>query len=273
VIPTRDRPAELDRAIASALAQDPPPFEVIVIDDGERQAVVRDQPQVRIVRRTAPRGDLGAARNLGVAEARGELIAFLDDDDVWHAGKLRRQVDALGDAAATACGFQVLDARGRVVERHLPVASDLRRELLLRPILQPSGLLVRRQVLQQVGGFAEGRGCEDWALFLRLAEHARVILQPEVMVTRRPSAKTVEEQFEALVALYEQDIAPRIAPRDRPRVEAHHRLIRGVLLARMGRRRAALRLLARSSAPWQTLRVLIGERGWATLRRLVRYAS
>ena len=271
VIPTCDRPAALRRAVASTLAQSHPPLEVIVVDDGERPASVAPHPLVRVLRTTSPRGDAGAARNAGSASARGEFVAFLDDDDVWHPTKLAQQLAVVGGAGATCCGFDVVDDSGRLLERHVPQSDDLCRDLLLRPILQPSALLVRRATLAASGGFPERwPRVEDWVLFLRLADRAPIVLQPEILVTRAPSAATAAQALAAHARLYAAEIAPRVRAGDRARVEAHHRLIAGVLLAQMGRRRAAARLLWRSGARWQVLRLATGERGWAALRRLGR---
>jgi glycosyltransferase involved in cell wall biosynthesis len=271
VIPTRDRPAALRRAVASALAQSHRPLEVIVVDDGERPASLFADPLVRVIRVAPPRGDPGAARNVGVAGARGEFVAFLDDDDAWHPAKLARQLAVVADAGATSCGFEVRDERGRLIERHVPRSDDLRHDLLMRPMLQPSALLVRRAALDRAGGFPEQWGrAEDWALFLRLADVATIVLQPEVLVTRARSPMAADEALAGIARVYAVEIAPRVRPAERAAVVAHHRLVAGVLLARMRRRRAAARLLWRSSARWQILRLLTGERCWAALRRVGR---
>lgn len=271
VIPTRDRPAMVGRAARSALEQTLPPLEVIVVDDGELGGPLPEDPRVRAIRAHRRRGDRGAARNDAAALARGELIAFLDDDDVWYPDKLARQVEVLDAAAATFCGFEFVDDGGEPLERHTPATSDLRQELLMRPLVQTSGLLVRRDAFREIGGFPEGRHlAEDWVLLLRLAEFGEVVVQSDVLVARTPSVRPPDEQLEAIVQLYDQEIKPRLTPRNQAPVDAHHRLIRGVLLAQMGERRAALRLLWRSTARWQVLRVATGERVWAWLRKLVR---
>lgn len=96
VIPTFNRQAELERAVASVLAQDYAPLEVVVVDDASTQEVRLDLPpgdQARVRWVRLGRNDGGAtARNAGIDAARGELVAFLDSDDLWISEKLARQV-------------------------------------------------------------------------------------------------------------------------------------------------------------------------------------
>ncbi|GAB4392700.1 MAG: hypothetical protein Tsb0032_09320 [Kiloniellaceae bacterium] len=97
VIPTYNRQAELQRAVDSVLAQDYPALEIVVVDDASTQPATLDlpaaaRPLVRTI--VLPRNGGGAtARNAGVDAARGELVAFLDSDDVWTSDKLTRQVE------------------------------------------------------------------------------------------------------------------------------------------------------------------------------------
>jgi glycosyltransferase involved in cell wall biosynthesis len=98
IIPTWDRANWICEAIDSALQQGPPgAIEVIVIDDGSTDntaAVLRQRYQQKIVyRRLAQRKGVSHARNLGVAMASGELLAFLDSDDIWLPGKLDAERD------------------------------------------------------------------------------------------------------------------------------------------------------------------------------------
>lgn len=97
VIPTCDRIDLLSRAVVSVIMQTFADFEIIVVDDGTRQRVPEgyyDDERISVVRSPSPKGP-GAARNLGIDAARGEFVAFLDDDDHWLPEKLAVSVDAL----------------------------------------------------------------------------------------------------------------------------------------------------------------------------------
>ena len=91
VIPTRDRIGSLRRAVNSVLDQGLESFEVVVVDDGSKTSVADElrisDDRIRIIRSDEFAGPAGA-RNRGVSEARGEFIAFLDDDDFWLPGKI-----------------------------------------------------------------------------------------------------------------------------------------------------------------------------------------
>ena len=112
VIPTRNRRDRLERAIKSAKVQTWPTIEIIVVDDASSdgtqlflQKRVSEDARVQVVRNEVPRGG-GGARNQGVAVARGQYIAFLDDDDTWLPEKLAEQValmKANPGASAVSC--------------------------------------------------------------------------------------------------------------------------------------------------------------------------
>jgi glycosyltransferase involved in cell wall biosynthesis len=97
VIPVYNGECFIDRTLASALAQTYDPLEVVVVDDGSTDrtpiiveaAAARDN-RIRLLR--AQKSGVAAARNLGITEARGKLIAPLDADDLWHPEKIARQV-------------------------------------------------------------------------------------------------------------------------------------------------------------------------------------
>jgi glycosyltransferase involved in cell wall biosynthesis len=160
VIPAYNAEKFLAEAIESALAQTYPLAELVVVDDGstDRTAEVAGRfPQVRVIR-TPNRGQ-GAARNTGVDAAFGEWIAFLDADDSWHRQKNEVQLRS----ASSGVGVIYGDRGGRI-----SFDSLWRR----RTRIAPSGALVRRQALVEVGGFEESRdvsGVEDLNLWLRIA--------------------------------------------------------------------------------------------------------
>src|SRR5688572_3616095 len=98
VIPTRNRWELLSTgALPSALAQEGVEVEVHVIDEGSSDATSQElerlnEPRVHVIRHDRPHG-VAQARNAGIAAARGQWVAFLDDDDIWAPQKLRRQID------------------------------------------------------------------------------------------------------------------------------------------------------------------------------------
>ena len=275
VIPTRDRPVLLARAVRSALAQSRPPIEVIVCDDasGGHLALppdLADDPAVRVV--GCGGVGAGAARNAGVEAARGSLVAFLDDDDTWRHTKLERQLAALGSSQAVECGFDLWED-GRLVHRYVPeTARDLPRILLERPVMQPSTVLVRADALRSLGGFDPRlRRVEDWELWLRFADLHDVSVVPEVLVDRAVSHPPDElEWYRELIRL----LAPRLAAlpdRERARIVAVHDLVEAHLLARRGERRAsrakAIAALRRRPRGFvrpclYVVRSFVGERVW-----------
>jgi glycosyltransferase involved in cell wall biosynthesis len=181
VIPTYNRTRLLPRAIRSILRQTYSNIEIVVVDDGSSEDVAsvvrrfRDD-RVRYVRHAVNKG-LPAARNTGIREARGEVIAFLDDDDEWRADKLEKQVGLIGTHDAVACtasvnGFVLRPHRRRDITLH-----DLR-----KGPFSPSGLLTRTEVLRAVmfdESLAQG---EDWDAYIRLAQRYSLACVPEPLV-------------------------------------------------------------------------------------------
>lgn len=116
--------------MASALAQTWSDLEVVVVDDASSPPVREFQdPRVEVVRLSEPCGT-AAARNAGIDRSRGELVAFLDDDDEWLPDKTARQAELLlaagPELAAVACAYDLWDGE-RLVERVTAPSGDLRR--------------------------------------------------------------------------------------------------------------------------------------------------
>ena len=183
VIPTFNYGRYVARAIESVQRQTRPPDEIILIDDGstdDTEAVLRRFGDSIRVLHTARVG-VSKARNTGWRAASAELIALLDADDCWLPTKLTRQLEEMAehpDAIAVGCGNRIRDASGReLLTRFYPNPSADRGERLRQIATRRawvgssnSGVLVRRAVLEQVGGFDESlSAAEDWDLWLRLA--------------------------------------------------------------------------------------------------------
>ena len=154
VIPVRDGAAHLGGALRSVLAQEPAPHDVVVVDGGSTDGsaeLARSWPGVRVVAQTG--AGLGQARNQGVAEVRGELVAFCDADDRWTEGSLAVRVQALVDdpeLAAVVGTLETVALDGTVVPSHRQ--ADLGRRTVA---WTPGGVVLRRATLDQVGAWRE----------------------------------------------------------------------------------------------------------------------
>jgi glycosyltransferase involved in cell wall biosynthesis len=154
ITPVRDGELYIGEAIDSILTQTRPPDQVIVVDDGSDDGTAARVDaygdSVTLLRRD-PEG-VGAAVNAGVDAADGELIAFLDADDLWTPNKLEIQCEAMAADPALDMVF------GRVEQFLSPELSDAERaRLQVVPGAQPAKLkgtmLIRRDAFDRVGGF------------------------------------------------------------------------------------------------------------------------
>lgn len=196
IIPAYNAAATIYDTIASVLAQTFTDFEVIVVDDGSTDrtaelAVSTGDPRIRLI--GTENGGVSRARNRGISEARGELIAFLDADDIWLPRKLSCQVRVL--EAKPEVGLCVtratrIDTTSRPIGevRTVHDSDDFTATLLLESssVGMISSALVRRSALNSVGGFQPGqRQCEDWDMWLRLSLVTGISMLPEHLLWRR----------------------------------------------------------------------------------------
>ncbi|MHC4470813.1 MAG: glycosyltransferase family 2 protein [Planctomycetota bacterium] len=179
VIPTHNRRDLLLVTLDSALARIRPEDEVVVVDDGstdgtaEALAAAPEQVRCISIENQGPAG----ARNVGIREARGRYIAFLDSDDLWLPAGLDAQVEALEKderLGLSHAGSRPIDAAGNPTgpDRTPPAESaDLVAALLERNFVTTSTVVVPRRALDRAGLFDEGlRNTMDWDLWLRIAE-------------------------------------------------------------------------------------------------------
>lgn len=185
VIPTYNRAKLVQRAIDSVLSQTYSNMEVIVVDDGSTDDTLRElrsyDGRIRVL--SQPNGGPAAARNLGIAHACGELIAFLDSDDIWVEEKVERQVRLLESVGkAVPCCITNIEMRWNdgiktsfdISWLHTDLDEGLwlnvARVLASRFVLFNQSVLVRRTALEKTGYFNENlRLLEDRDLALRLS--------------------------------------------------------------------------------------------------------
>ncbi len=208
----------MKRAVECAQRQTLRPTEIVVVDDGSTDHtpdVVRQLAEadasIKLVRREKS-GGAHSARNLGVAESRGELLAFLDSDDLWADGKNAAQVALLErfpDAPGAFCGvLYSYVKRGVKVSRPGPATVSWE-ELICGNLVATSTMMVRRKHFDAVGGFDETLpNCEDWDLFVRLAKLGTLHgVQDDMMIYTYDDGDKLSRNYEKLLRGHEMVIA------------------------------------------------------------------
>jgi glycosyltransferase involved in cell wall biosynthesis len=180
VVPTRNRSALLALTLRSVLTQRDVDVEVIVVDEASTDdtAAMLDaiaDERIRVIRHGTPCG-VASARNRGAADARGEWLAFVDDDDLWAPDKLVQQLktaEALGRHWVYT-GCVAIGDRGQILSGSPPLAPEQTIVALLRYNAIPGGgsnVVVRRTTWQKAGPFdTRLRNTEDWEMWIRLAK-------------------------------------------------------------------------------------------------------
>lgn len=182
VIPAYDAASTILRAIDSVLAQDTngQGLEIIVIDDGSRDATSvivetyakSKQQTIQLFRQT--NAGPAAARNAGVAMARGDYIAFLDADDWWLPGKLKAQLRVLEQNAGVVLVCTPMNGR-RFKTRSIDFRMSFR-SLLWSNRIYTSSVMVRKQAFEAADGFDPARRhSEDYELWLKIAAEGSVV--------------------------------------------------------------------------------------------------
>jgi len=194
ILTTYDRPGLLPRAVQSVIDQTYGDLELIVVDDGSRERVAPvlapfADHRIRLVTLSQNRG-LSAARNVGLAEAAGEFLAFQDDDDVWHPEKLERQLHVLSrrpEVGVVYSDMHRIRLDGRKQYFHSP---PIERGRLINPetrywqtymlAMQPT--LIRREVLGRHRFDESLVAFDDLDFHLRLSRHHQYAHLPEPLV-------------------------------------------------------------------------------------------
>ncbi len=196
IIPTYNRAPVLERAIRSVLAQTFGDFELIVVDDGSRDSTpdVLDRYDGKLRAVTQENRGVSAARNAGLAIARGELVAFLDSDDEWLPKKLARQVAAYeergGDFVCHTDEIWIRDGK-EIGQKgiHRKQGGRFFDRALGRCLISPSSVMISRGLLDRIGWFDELLpAAEDYDLWLRITAFHEVRFVPERLVVKHGGA-------------------------------------------------------------------------------------
>lgn len=287
VVPAHDAADTIGAALRSALVQQPPPLEVVVIDDGSTDAtaavaaeVAAEAPATTAVRvLSQPQSGPSAARNRGITECRGDWVALLDADDVWRPDKWavqRRALAAQPGAVAVAADWvrhdDRFDSSAGEVMGEVPVTVVTEADLLVLNRFQTSTVVARTEVLRAIGGFDPALdGVEDWDCWRRLAAHgpiAKVDL-PLVAYTDRDEgySKDLRRVHRTAMRMLRDALGP-LPRRRRRRLLAWHHLRFAVGFALAGDRSAARGCLADLGRDG-----LLGAAPGATVRHLVPFLA
>jgi glycosyltransferase involved in cell wall biosynthesis len=204
----------LEQTLRAVQAQAVRP-EIIVVDDGSTDGscdlVRRVAPEARLIRQA--NGGVSSARNNGLAAARGEFVAFLDQDDIWHTSHLERQLAALvahpGSDVAASPFLRYIPQAGRFPEPDTqwpaprPMETDphfsgwIYHQFMADCWALTSATTIRRTVLESLGGFDVGLPySEDWELFLRLSRVSQWVRPtlPTVLYRQHPDQGSRKER-------------------------------------------------------------------------------
>jgi glycosyltransferase involved in cell wall biosynthesis len=220
IIPAYNAASMIERTIQSVLSQTYPFYEILVIDDGscdETSDVVSklSADEERITLSQQENQGVAAARNYGIKHAIGDYIAPLDADDLWFPEKLERQISVMLQSPATV---------GLVYAWSVPVSDDARTPnyvpggmlegVVFLPLLlgnlMPSAStpLIRRKCFDHVGMYnsdfreLDAQGCEDWDLYLRIAEHYEFRVVAQHLVGYWQSAESMSADWKLMDRSY-----------------------------------------------------------------------
>lgn len=216
IIPAFNAERHIAQTLDSVLAQTYRRMEIIVVDDGSvdrTSEIVRSyvQKDSRLKLLCQSNQGVAAARNRAITESKGEFIAPIDADDLWFPSKIQRQVDVLLKSPAIVglvyvwsqrideSGAAVGDCSGRRNEGSVYLLL-----LIGNFIGNSSSPLIRRECFETVKGYDESfwqfdaQGCEDWDLYLRIAEQYRFSVIPDCLVKYRQTTDSMSSNTEKM---------------------------------------------------------------------------
>jgi glycosyltransferase involved in cell wall biosynthesis len=224
IIPTYNRADLVCAAVDSVLYQTYPNVEVIVVDDGSTDATLERlapyNDRIRVI--TQDNAGPAAARNRGIAASYGDLVAFLDSDDLWLPTKLERQVKLLSKTGPSVpcclcnitmrwrnkefSSFDIAQLNAGAEEGIWLNADEV---LATRFVLFNQGVVIYRSVLERIGGFDETfRFLEDYELALRISLEGPWAFIREPLVIWR---ETVESCYQIAVQRRDlHELLPRL---------------------------------------------------------------
>lgn len=203
VIPFYNAENTIQETLQSVLNQTYPNIEIILVNDGSTDGAVKIIEHLRhshetITVITQDNAGVAAARNTGIAASKGEYIAPIDADDLWHPMRVEMHVDALEQTSpSVAVAYSpayILDEKGYII--HKPKKFELSgnvfsEQLDVNFVGNGSGLTIRKDALTKIGGYSPmlrekgAQGCEDYMVQMMLAFHYHYVAVPYYLIGYR----------------------------------------------------------------------------------------
>lgn len=217
IIPAWNAERTLRETLESVAAQTHRNLEIIIVDDGssDRTAAIAveycaAEPRARLIEQA--NGGVASARNLGIEAARGEWVAPIDADDLWHPTKIEKQVAAALAAPVPPgfvyCWYQSIDEQGHVLGSSSRLAIDgpaFTQLAYANPVQNGSALLLARRAVLDIGGYdpslraCGSEGCEDVMIQLQIARRHPVALVREHLVGYRKLAGSMSRDNDKII--------------------------------------------------------------------------
>ncbi len=194
IIPTFNRSSVIINALNSVLKQSYNPIEIIIIDDGSNDNTFNKtysllkKNNVRYIYQ--PNKGVSSARNIGIQNANGEFIAFLDSDDLWHKNKLELQMNfLLNQSEYNICYTNEIWIRNGIKvnqkKKHAKYSGNIYINCLKLCIISPSSIIMKREVINDIGLFDESLpACEDYDYWLRLSAKYPIHFIDKPLITK-----------------------------------------------------------------------------------------
>ncbi len=226
IIPAYNAEAFIGRTLESVLSQTYENIEVLVVDDGSKDKTAEivasfAQKDSRIILLSQQNAGVAAARNLGIEKSRGEYIAPLDADDIWYPSKLDKQVQCIlegGSSVGLVYAWSLfIDEDDVIIGQYEPydylnihsVEGEVYPAILFRNFIgNASAPLIRRTCFEKLGGYncelkqQNAQGCEDWDIYLRIAECYEFRVVPEFLIGYRQGSASMSNNSKTMAKSY-----------------------------------------------------------------------
>jgi glycosyltransferase involved in cell wall biosynthesis len=216
IIPLYNGEAFISQTLQSVLNQTYKNLEILVVDDGSRDRApeivkefARKDHRIRLLQQE--NAGVAAARNLGIQNAKGELIAPIDADDIWFPNNIALQVEAMekgGSEVGVVYSWSIdIDENDQPKGgfRAAKIRGNVYSTLIAHNFIgNASATLIRRSCLEQLGGYdcslreQQAQGCEDWDLYLRIAEYYQFEVVPEFLIGYRKLSNSMSCNYQSM---------------------------------------------------------------------------